>query len=78
MARKADKSTFYCNYSFVIINKGEFLVNLCYGRVCVPCLLVYPVEPIKVLGIYAFNKYLLRPGGEGMTFEKISRIPLER
>lgn len=61
----------------VIIHFGDSFVKLCYGGVHVSHLLLYPIEPTRVLGAYAFNKYLLLHRGEGLAFEKISRIPLE-
>lgn len=39
----------------LILNKGDFVVNFCYGRIYVPCLLLSPIEPIKILGICAFT-----------------------
>ena len=39
----------------LILNKGDFVVNFCYGRIYVPCLPLSPIEPIKILGICAFT-----------------------
>ena len=39
----------------LILNKGDFVVNFCYGRIYVPCLLLSLIEPIKILGICAFT-----------------------
>lgn len=39
----------------LILNKGDFVLNFCYGRIYIPCLLLSHLEPIKVLGICAFT-----------------------